>query len=80
MATDRALNAVQVKQTLTAIMDLSAASREALILVAIEGFSYREAAICLDVPIGTVMSRLARARKQLTETLDEPAATLTAKR
>jgi RNA polymerase sigma-70 factor (ECF subfamily) len=39
--------------------------RLVLALVAIEGRSYREAADALDIPIGTVMSRLSRARAQL---------------
>lgn len=39
--------------------------RAALALVAIEGLSYREAAHVLDVPIGTIMSRLGRARAKL---------------
>lgn len=39
--------------------------RAALALVAIEGFSYRDAAEALDAPIGTVMSRIARARQKL---------------
>ena len=38
-----------------------------LYLVAVEGRSYQEAADILDIPAGTVMSRLARARKQLAE-------------
>ena len=39
--------------------------REVLLLVAVEGLSYRETAEVVGVPIGTIMSRLARAREQL---------------
>jgi RNA polymerase sigma-70 factor (ECF subfamily) len=39
--------------------------RLAIILVAVEGFSYAETAETLDIPIGTVLSRVARARKSL---------------
>lgn len=41
--------------------------RAVLALVAIDGLSYREAATVLEIPVGTVMSRLARARKKLIE-------------
>jgi RNA polymerase sigma-70 factor, ECF subfamily len=41
--------------------------REVLLLVCVEDLAYREAAEILGVPIGTVMSRLARARKRLVE-------------
>ena len=39
--------------------------REALVLRELEGLSYKEIAEVADVPVGTVMSRLARARRQL---------------
>ncbi len=39
--------------------------RSVLLLAAVEGFSYREIATTLDCPIGTVMSRLHRARKHM---------------
>jgi len=41
--------------------------REVLLLVCVDDLAYREAAEVLGVPIGTVMSRLARARKRLVE-------------
>jgi RNA polymerase sigma-70 factor (ECF subfamily) len=46
--------------------------REVLALVAIEGMSYREAAETLGVPVGTVMSRLARGRARLGALMEEP--------
>jgi len=48
--------------------------RLALTLVAIDGKTYSEAAEILDVPIGTIMSRVARARKQLVK-MYEPSET-----
>jgi RNA polymerase sigma-70 factor (ECF subfamily) len=50
------------RQVINAVEALPDAQRVVMVLVAIEGLSYREAADVLDVPIGTVMSRLSRAR------------------
>ena len=52
-----------------AIEDLKDEFREVLLLWGVEGLKYREIAEVLDVPIGTVMSRLHRARKILAEGL-----------
>jgi RNA polymerase sigma factor (sigma-70 family) len=52
-----------------AIRRLPPDQREVLLLVALEDMSYAEAAIALEIPIGTVMSRLARAREKLREML-----------
>ena len=57
---ERSLEAVNV-----ALAALPEEQRMALSLVAVEGKSYAEAAEILEVPIGTIMSRIARARKQL---------------
>ncbi len=45
--------------------------RALLLLVSVEGFSYREAADMLGLPIGTVMSRLSRARERLRALTDD---------
>lgn len=55
----------------SAIEELSPEHREVLLLWGVEGMKYREIADTLDVPIGTVMSRLHRARKTLEESLEE---------
>lgn len=51
-----------------ALDELSEEQRLALTLVAVEGKTYVEAAEILEVPVGTIMSRIARARKQLLKT------------
>ncbi len=48
-----------------ALEELPAEFREALVLRELEGLSYKEIAEIVDAPVGTVMSRLARARRQL---------------
>lgn len=58
---------------------LPAEQRAVLLLVTVEGLSYREAAELLDVPIGTIMSRLARARMALGRALGTVAAAVPAK-
>lgn len=44
-----------------------------LLTVSVEGYSYAEAAALFDIPIGTVMSRIHRARKTLAAQINEPA-------
>lgn len=56
---------IQVRETLSAVGQLAPELREVLILVTVETFSYAETAKILDIPLGTVMSRLSRARTQL---------------
>jgi len=60
-----------VHRVRTAIALLPMGQRQVLSLVDLEGCSYIEVAQILDVPIGTVMSRLSRARKTLKERLLE---------
>jgi RNA polymerase sigma-70 factor, ECF subfamily len=53
-----------------ALDELAEEPRTALLLVVLEGLTYREVAEVQGVPIGTVMSRLARARMQIKAYLD----------
>lgn len=54
-----------------AIERLPLGQREVLTLVDLEGFSYAEVADIMEIPVGTVMSRLCRARRALTEFLSD---------
>ncbi|MGD2148787.1 MAG: sigma-70 family RNA polymerase sigma factor, partial [Anaerolineae bacterium] len=51
------------------IMELPADQRVALVLSDVQGFSYQEIAEMIDAPLGTVKSRLARARGKLRDYL-----------
>ena len=62
---------VDLERVGAAMGQLSEDHRSVLALVAVEGLSYKEAASVLDLPIGTVMSRLARARAQLADRVGE---------
>ena len=54
-----------------AMAQLPDEQREVLALILVEGFGYREAAELLDLPIGTVSSRLVRGRTALLELVGE---------
>ena len=59
------------EEIMRAVEQLPVEFREVIILRELEGMSYKEIAEMSDVPIGTVMSRLARARKQLQQSLGQ---------
>jgi RNA polymerase sigma-70 factor (ECF subfamily) len=56
---------LQLRDLNKALRQLPAEQREVVLLVGLEQMSYEEAAKVLNVPIGTVMSRLSRGREQL---------------
>ncbi|MEQ8396646.1 RNA polymerase sigma factor [Thalassobaculum sp.] len=59
----------ELSRVLAAIDDLPPQQREVLLLVSVEGFSTEEIAYTMDIPVGTVRSRLARGRELLRRTL-----------
>ncbi|WP_081158298.1 RNA polymerase sigma factor [Ensifer aridi] len=60
------------RQRLERALDrLSADKRAVLMLVVIEGYRYQDVADMMAIPIGTVMSRLSRARRQLAEAMKD---------
>jgi RNA polymerase sigma-70 factor, ECF subfamily len=70
LATEPQVAAVQsvrlaLAETATAIATLPVDQREAILIVTLDGMSYREAASVLEIPIGTLMSRIDRARAAL---------------
>jgi RNA polymerase sigma-70 factor, ECF subfamily len=74
---------VEVKETLQAFTRLPVHQRQALLLVAVEGMTYCEAAEVLHIPVGTVLSRVSRARQSLhagASATDRPGALLSIRR
>jgi RNA polymerase sigma-70 factor, ECF subfamily len=63
------LDSIAAGEVVKAVETLPELHREVVLLVDVEGFSYKDAAEVMGVPIGTVMSRLHRARRQLQRTL-----------
>lgn len=72
---ERAMSSeVELDQVSRAMDQLPDDQRLVLSLVAVQGLSYKEAAATLEIPPGTVMSRLARARTALIQSLNLPVA------
>ncbi|SMH36543.1 sigma-70 family RNA polymerase sigma factor [Azospirillum agricola] len=67
---------IALNETMRAMMALPEDQRAVLTLVAIDGMSYRDAADCLGIPLGTLMSRLGRARAALRAAGQTPASHL----
>ncbi len=65
------MESLQAREVIDALQGLPPDRRSALVLVAVEGLTYAEAALVLGVPAGTVMSRIARAREALRGELDK---------
>ena len=70
-ALTKAEHSAELEELERAIDKLPDSHRQVLILVALEGLRYREAANILNIPEGTVMSRLSRARQQLRDRLHD---------
>ena len=62
---------IELKRAMAAMERLPDEQREVVTLILVEGFGYREVAEMLDLPIGTVSSRLVRGRNALLEMLGD---------
>jgi RNA polymerase sigma-70 factor (ECF subfamily) len=67
----RQVERVAANEALAALERLGEEQREVLVLVAVEQLRYREVAEVLDLPLGTVMSRLGRAREALRQAMND---------
>lgn len=66
---------IAMNEFVAALAQIPDEQREALILIGASGFSYEEAAKICDVRVGTIKSRVSRARTRLEEILSSPTAT-----
>ena len=71
-----AYDGMAIRDFLKAIGELSMEHRQILLLVGLEEMNYREIAEELDIPMGTVMSRLARARERLRNLMQQAKRTM----
>lgn len=62
---------IACKEMLTAMEKLPMRDKVVLSLIVVEGMKYEEAADVLDVPVGTIRSRLSRARTRLKELIEQ---------
>jgi RNA polymerase sigma-70 factor (ECF subfamily) len=67
---------IELLELIAQMSRLPVGQREVLLLAAVEEMSYEEIAAALGIPIGTVMSRLSRAREKLRRMTAEPPSTL----
>lgn len=72
---DEVLASIPDTAILKALDELPEPFRDVVLLTDVEGFAYREVAEILSIPVGTVMSRLHRARRRLQRSLLEACAT-----
>ena len=70
-AIDRSSMRSEAREVLGAVRALPAKYREVVLAVDVAGYSYAETAAALDVPVGTVMSRLYRGRQAVIEAIGE---------
>ena len=70
------LRRVELQEVAEQVARLPAEQREVLMLIAVEELRYEEAAAVLAIPVGTVMSRLSRARDKLRRLAKEPSPAL----
>lgn len=68
---DRAVAQAVGAQLNQAFRKLSAADRDAFLLYALEGLTYSEIGVTMGIPAGTVGSRIARARRKITDSIPE---------
>ena len=61
---------LQLRDLARAIGLLAEEQRQVILLVGLEGMRYEEVAVVLDIPIGTVRSRLSRGREMLRKLMD----------
>ncbi|PZQ44732.1 MAG: RNA polymerase subunit sigma-24 [Micavibrio aeruginosavorus] len=64
---------LEVKLMAQAMNQMSAEHKEILVMVCVKGMQYQEVADVLEIPVGTVRSRLSRARNQLLALMEGPA-------